>query len=144
MPRAAVADRMLSDADVAAIVDALAPRLAALVVQQSRRRPHALSRDDRDRLGRLLPAIVGAHGSEPFTVAELVDEYAAVRLVVDRLGLADLQQVGRLLSRAVDVPIAGRVVERVGTERERGLWHVVGIVDDGSPIVAPPAAPRRV
>ena len=82
---------------------------------QSRR---GLSRADRDRLARLLPAIAGCLGSEPFTVAEAY-EYPAVRVVTAGL---TAQACGQLLQRARGIPVAGYVVEYDSTELHRRVW----------------------
>lgn len=89
------------------------------------RRPRRdLSRADRDRLSRLLPAIAGAFGSEPFTVNELL-ERPAVQVVADGLAPAAL---GQLLQRARSVPLHGYVVESDSTELHRRVWRLKATV----------------
>ena len=93
---------------------------------QGRRTAPMLSRNDRQALEKLLPAIVGALGSEPFTTRDLPDA-AGVRVVVRGLSV---KQIGRLLSRAEGVPIGGLVVERCGVEINVALWHVLASVSN--------------
>jgi hypothetical protein len=94
--------------------------LREVLAQARSPRPATLSRADRDRLARLLPAIAGAIGSDnEQTAAELL-EIPAVRLVVD----LDAAALGRLLRRATGIPIAGYVVTRGTTELQRVLWTV--------------------
>ena len=120
-------------AELQTAVAALTARVA--VLEQDRRQEppgNRLRRADRARLARLLPAIAGALGSEPFTVAELF-EHAAVRLVLDgssenRSEPGRRAQVGRLLERAIGLPVDGYVVARVGTELHRRLWTVTAAV----------------
>jgi hypothetical protein len=85
------------------------------------RRSSTLSRADHARLVRLLPAIVGARGSDEFTVAELLEEHRSVRLVLDGL---DVQAIGRLLYRATNIPVDGYVVLCRGEELNRRRWSV--------------------
>jgi hypothetical protein len=93
----------------------------ALLRQLLERRPTPLSAADRDRLARVLPAIVGAFGSEPFTSRDLLAD-AAVRLTVRPM---TAKQIGKLLARAAGVPIEGLIVERDGAELKACLWRVV-------------------
>ncbi len=80
-----------------------------------------MSREDKDRLCKILPAVVGAWGSEPFASRDLATD-PGVRVVLK--GLSP-KQIGRLLSRAVGIPIDGLVVERAGTEINVCLWRVM-------------------
>ena len=98
-------------------------RIRQLLEQQ--RRPSHLTRGDRDKLTRILPAIAGALGSELFTARELLDQDApALRLV-----LADLnaRQVGRLLQRAEGENLEGFTVHRDGSEVGAVLWRVLAV-----------------
>lgn len=87
-----------------------------------RQRPASLSRADRDLLSRLLPAIAGALGSEPFASRDLPDASPGIRVV---LGDLSVKQIGRLLSRAEGVPIEGRIIQRCGVEINVALWRVL-------------------
>jgi hypothetical protein len=106
------------------------------------RRPSPLSREDRTRLTKLLPAIGGVVGSELFLVHELFESGSAALRVALR-GM-NAMQVGRLLRRAVGVPIGGLLVEREATEAGVVLWRVVqvsGVQGNENPFV--PRAPRE-
>jgi hypothetical protein len=85
------------------------------------RRTSTLTRRDRRLLTALLPAIVGAVGSEPKLASELLEE-PAVRVVAGDL---TARQLGRLLRRSLGLAIAGFVVEQAGTEAHAVLWRVV-------------------
>ena len=88
-----------------------------------RARASALSRTDRENLTKLLPAIVGALGSELFLVRDLFQSDApALRLV-----LADWNalRLGRLLRRAEGHAIDGHMVQCEGHELGAALWRVV-------------------
>lgn len=91
---------------------------------RDRRSPHGLSRADRDRLSRLLPAIGGSFGSEPFTVAEALEQ-PAVRVVAGGLSPSAF---GQLLQRARGVPLYGYVVESDATELHRRVWRLKATV----------------
>ena len=121
--RATLMPAVATDPQLAALLEVLIAEVRGLRADLARdRRPsRELSRADRDRLSRVLPAIAGALGSEEFVVNELF-ERAAVQLV---LGTLTSVQVGRLLQRAVGVPIAGYVVERGAFEVGRRLWRVM-------------------
>ena len=114
------------DADV--LVEVLAELRAIRVLLEQRRQPsRKLSREDRDRLYRLLPAVAATLGSELFTSSELVEHQApAVRVVC--VGLST-KSLGRLLSRvALDgTPIDGYLVERQGVEAGVVLWRIVEV-----------------
>ncbi len=94
-------------------------RLLEFVYVNKRRPP--LSREDRDQLARMLPAIVGAWGSEPFASRELATD-AGVRVVLRGLSI---KQVGKLLARGAGIPIDGLMVERAGHEINVCLWRVM-------------------
>jgi hypothetical protein len=91
---------------------------------RDRRPSRGLSRADRDRLSRLLPALAGCFGSEPFTVADAFG-HPAVRVVT--AGLA-APACGQLLQRARGVPVAGYVVEYDATELHRRVWRLEATV----------------
>ena len=112
--------RTLSDADV----EAIATAVVRLLHDRPPRRPQAVSRVDRDRLGRLLPAIIGPRGSDWFTIAELVEDEVSIRVVLTSMHLSKVD-VGQLFSRAVGVPVDGHVLERGDLELHRRLWRVV-------------------
>jgi hypothetical protein len=81
---------------------------------------------DRDRLARLLPAIIGALGSQPFAVRELQGPAVALAAA----GLSP-RSIGRLFLRADGLPVAGFVVLRVGDEGGCALWSVRQVVSEG-------------
>ena len=95
-------------------------QLRMLVERLQPRRP-ALSRADRDVLAKLLPAIGGAFGSEPFASRDVLSA-AGVRVVVR--GLSP-KRIGKLLSRAAGSPVDGFMVERCGLEINVALWRVM-------------------
>ena len=98
--------------------------LAALETHE--KRPSHLTRDDRDRLSRILPAIGGACGSELFIASELLEhDSSALRLVLAGL---NARQLGRLLQRAEGQRIGGFVVQRDGREVGAVLWRIVAAV----------------
>jgi hypothetical protein len=99
-----------------------------------------LTRADLGLLGRLLPAIAGALGSEPFLARDLF-ESAAVRLVVSGL---NTRQVGRLLRRAEGHAIDGYLIERVTVELGAILWRVVQAPTflGNEKVSVPPRVPR--
>ena len=86
-----------------------------------------LTRADRDVLTRLLPAIAGALGSEPFASRDLRGAAPGLRVVLR--GMSP-KQIGRLLSRAEGTPIEGWLVERCGTEINVTLWRVLASVNN--------------
>jgi hypothetical protein len=95
--------------------------LRGLVERLLERRPAPLTPADRDRLARILPAVVGAWGSEPFASRDLPTD-AGVRVVLRGLSI---KQVGKLLSRGADIPINGLMIERAGHEINVTLRHIV-------------------
>jgi hypothetical protein len=101
--------------------DILRELVAIRALLEDRRRPAPLTRDDRDRLATILPAIVGAWGSEPFASRDLPTD-AGVRVVLRGLSI---KQVGKLLSRGADIPINGLMIERAGHEINVTLWRIV-------------------
>jgi hypothetical protein len=104
-------------ADFAAKIGTIVPVLPAR---------ESLSRADLELLGRLLPAIGGALGSEQFTSRDLAAHSApGLRLVLRGLSV---KQIGRLLARADGIAIDGWVVERCGIEINVALWRVVASV----------------
>ena len=94
---------------------------------EARGQAPALSRADRELLGRVLPAVAGVKGSEWFTTNELLASDApAVRLVLCGLGA---KKVGRLFSRGVGQVIDGYTVDRGGEEAHRVQWRIGQAVD---------------
>ena len=73
----------------------------------------------------MLPALGGVFGSDLFLTRDVLESEAAAVHVVRR-GL-NAQQVGRLLRRAADTPIAGYLVTRQGTEASAVLWRIVQV-----------------
>ena len=112
--------------------------LRADLRRQERRQalPVSLSRADRALLGYLLPAAAGTLGSELFCTSELFDStHAALR--VARRGL-NARQVGRLLRRAVGIPIDGLVVERVASEAGAVVWRISEFLGEPKPFRSSP------
>jgi hypothetical protein len=101
---------------------------------------YSLSRADLALLGRLLPAIGGALGSEPFLARDLFAS-AAVRLVLSGL---NTRQIGRLLRRAEGHTIDGYLIERVTVELGAILWRVVQVpkFPGNEKVSVPPRVPR--
>ena len=82
-----------------------------------------LSRTDRAALGRILPAIAGAIGSEWFACRDLEEEdSAALRLVLKGLST---KSVGRLFRRGLGHPVDGYLIERKDRELGVWLWRIV-------------------
>jgi hypothetical protein len=100
---------------------------AVVEVLLERTRPR-LRRADALALGRLLPALVGAYGSEAFTCRDVVeDSSAAIRLVI---GTRSAKSLGRLLARAADAgAVDGYVVERNGQAVNVTAWRIGGSVN---------------
>jgi hypothetical protein len=111
------------------LLAAILQELRAIRVAIERETPvkkSKLSRADRDALTKFLPAIGGAFGSELFFAADVIEsESAAVRLVRGKL---TSKQLGRLLKRAVGVPVGGYVVTTDGEEAGSLLWRVKQVV----------------
>jgi hypothetical protein len=106
------------------------------------RPPSSLSREDRVLLARLLPAIGGALGSELFTSAD-VCEHASAALRLVRAGM-NAKQLGRLLRRAADTPVAGYLVKRQGSEAGAALWQISQVPEfPGNEKVSVPHAPSN-
>lgn len=96
-------------------------------VTQPARGVSTLSRGDRERVARILPAVAGALGSEPFASRDLAADVPALRVVLRGLSV---KQIGRLLSRAEGVPIDGWILERCGKEINVALWRVLATVSN--------------
>lgn len=106
-----------------ATVDALARRVQAI----EERLRASLSRADRERLARLLPAWSGTLGSSWMTAREVVEHPSpALRLTVGGLNARSL---GRLASRATGIPVGGLVIESGGMEGGVGLWSVRAVIE---------------
>jgi hypothetical protein len=105
-------------------ITALEHRVAQL--EATRVSPAAVVRPrDHALLVRLLPAIAGAMGSEPFTSRDLVTEAApGVRVV---LGTRSVRTIGKLFSRAANIPVDGYLVERAGLELNVVVWRLVEV-----------------
>jgi hypothetical protein len=97
--------------------------LAALERGQ-KRPPSHLTRADRDRLARMLPAVMGVFGSEErFSSRDLAeDTRPAVRLVVRGLSV---KKISKLFGRADGIPINGLMVQKQGEEFQVAVWRVV-------------------
>jgi hypothetical protein len=115
-----------TDAQLVALLETVIAEIRTLRADLGRdRRPRrGLSRADEDRLSRVLPALAGCFGSEPFTVAEAFEQ-PAVRVVT--AGLA-APACGQLLQRARGVPVAGYVIESDATELHRRVWRLAATV----------------
>lgn len=114
--------------DVAELLQALLVEVRGLRAdwQQHPRRRRTLSRADRDQLARLLPVLAASQGSELFTTAELLAAPSpALQLALDGLAARPL---GRLLRRAVGIPIDGLLVQADGSEAHRTLWRIVQVL----------------
>jgi hypothetical protein len=119
-PAASALERRVAQLEAGQV--ALARQVAALLEARPRAR---LSRDDVAMLRRLLPAVVGAFGSEEFFAADLVDgTNHGVRLVC---GGRSVRSLGKLLRRSVGVPVDDYLVERLGLERGVGVvrWRIL-------------------
>lgn len=131
-----------TDAPVVALLETLIAEVRGLRADLAReRRPRqALRRADVARLSRLLPAIVGAIGSDPFTVNEVL-ELPAVRAVAADLAAS---ACGQLLQRARGRAIGGLVVIADSLELNRRVWRIEATVEDASCTVAPRPPGDRV
>lgn len=111
------------------LVEILIDELRGLRADMRRERPttSTLSRGDRERLARLLPAIAGALGSTEFASRDLRADVPALRVALRGVSV---KSIGRLLSRAEGIPIDGWVVERYGTEINVTLWRVLASVSN--------------
>jgi hypothetical protein len=123
------APAVATDTAVELLLTQLLEEVRALRADMRERRPApSLSRSDRAVLARLLPAIAGDRGSEPFDFTSR-DLRAKPGLRVVLRGLS-VKQIGRLLSRAEGVPIDGYIVERCGIEINVALWRVLASVSN--------------
>ena len=105
----------------AVTLDDLMRQLVAIrALLEDERRPTPLNRADHELLTRLLPAIAGAFGSEPFASRDLFTA-AGVRVVVRD---SSVKRIGQLLGRGVGTPINGLVIERAGHELSVCLWRL--------------------
>ena len=114
----------MSDAALAAILIEVREELRALR-RDLAARSGRLSPDDRELLGRLLPAIGGARGSEPFAARDLAEEHPELAPIIG--GLSN-KALGRLLARAQGSEINGYLAQHVGVEINVGLWRIVAAV----------------
>ena len=125
--------------ELAAHAAELAALKARLDAQQQPR--SRLSRADRELLRRILPAIEGVKGSDDFTSAEIVHhDDPRLGVVFDGWSAGRL---GKLLKRAAGVVIDGRMVERIGTEANAIIWHLVGLEFPDATNSDPRVRPRR-
>jgi hypothetical protein len=118
----------LADIESPAAVDLLRELIAEVRglradLRQVRPALSSLTREDRERLAAILPAIAGALGSEPFTSRDVIeDEAPAVRVV--RKGLT-VKALSKLFVRGLDVPIDGLMIQKAGAEFGVVAWRVV-------------------
>lgn len=116
-------DGALDTAAIQRQLDLVLERLARLEALLSESRAARVSRDDCQRLARLLPAVAGAWGSRLFSSGELVAaQEPALRLVVGPMGA---KTIGRLLRRGEGLSLGGFAVERAGVEGHATVWRVV-------------------
>jgi hypothetical protein len=109
---------------IAALVADVAVLKAAEAARVQRQQVAGLRRGDAAALVKILPAIAGAWGSEPFLSEHLADT-AGLRIV---LAGRSPKKIGRLLARAEGVPLAGYVVEADGKDGNRRRWRVRGVL----------------
>ncbi len=134
LPMAATSRPMVeAPADVAALVALLCEirdeqrAQRTLIEEHLARRTRTLTRRDRERLARLLPAIAGVFGSTIFVVREAFEHAApALRIV---LAGESAKGIGRLFRRGADVPCEGFVVRDQGSELNCTLWQIFRVVD---------------
>lgn len=108
-------------ADIAATQARIEAKLDEILKLLTRQR--ALSREDLRALARMLPAIGGALGSEPFLARDLIaSDNRSVRLVVQ--GYSS-KRLGKLFMRAAGQQVDGYVVEEAGEELRVVLWRVL-------------------
>jgi hypothetical protein len=104
---------------------ALAELRARIDAVEHRLSSSRLRREDRAALGRILPALAGALGSEYFLAAEAVASHNPALVLV--LGGMNARRLGKLLRRGADVPIDGYIVHPQGMEAGAVLWEVLGV-----------------
>ncbi len=114
----------MTDAVLAAILQ-VRDELRGLRRDFAANRSGRLSADDRELLARLLPAIGGARGSEPFCTRDIADEHPELRQIIGKLSI---KQLGRLFARAEHIDVDGYLVQRAGVEINVVLWRVVAAV----------------
>jgi hypothetical protein len=104
----------------------LAELRAIRAVLEQRQRPVVpLSRADRALLGRMLPALAGAFGSETFSARDLAeDERPAVRIVVQE---RTVKQLAQLFAKADGLPIEGLKLECHGLEERVTVWRIIAV-----------------
>ena len=110
---------------VATLDDVLAELRAIRQLLEQRPEPATacLSRDDRQRLARLLPVLGATYGDEGFTSRDCrEDEAPALRLV---LGKMSVKAIAKLLGRAEGTAIDGLMVRRLRMEFQVIVWQVV-------------------
>jgi hypothetical protein len=115
------------EAETVALLRALLAEIRALRADL-RPRPQVatLSRADRAHLARLLPVIAAGRGSALFTVAELLaDDAPGLRIVLTG---CSARQLGRLLRRALGLPIGDLMVQSDAVEAHRRLWQIVKVI----------------
>ena len=110
---------------VEALLRELVVEVRGLRADLAPRRPvSALSREDRTRLARMLPALLGVFGSEElFSSRDLAeDARPALRLVVRGLSV---KKISKLFARAEGIPINGLMVQKQGEEFQVAQWRIV-------------------
>lgn len=120
-------------AETVALLRLIAAKIDALPQEFARalHRGSSLSRDDRERLSEVLPAIAAALGNHVFTIKDLLQHAAqdpALQLDLQRiLGSLDAgasKSLGRLLSRADGFLLDGLTVTQLQKVRDGHLWRV--------------------
>jgi hypothetical protein len=122
------------------LLDEIRALRAELARQQGQ---STLTRADRAVLAKLLPAIGGVFGSEPFLSSEVCEhDEPGLRLVCTGISIRSL---GRLLRRAAGVAVDGYMITRVAVEAGAVLWSVRRLPEfsEGQNSFVPPGASPR-
>ena len=122
MPSEALATARL-DSTTEDLLREIVSELRAVRQCLAQRRPSHLTRDDRRKLGMILPVIAATFGSELFTVREVFEHASAGLRIV--LAESTRKQLGRLLQRAEGAIVDGFTVQRDGVEVGAVLWRIL-------------------
>lgn len=105
--------------------------LPAALAAAQQQRAVALSREDREKLASLIPAISAAIGSMAFSTRDLLSELSRhqalsplLQAALGEINDGTSRKLGKLLKRAVGYLEGGFRVECVGKAREGLLWCV--------------------
>lgn len=122
MPQAVMAP-VRESVEVELLRELVAGQRRIIALLERRQRPVSLSREDRKGLARLLPAVAGVYGAEPFSARDLAeDDRPAVSIVV---GGRSAKLLGKLLSRADGIGVDGLMLQRQGIEYQVTQWSIV-------------------